>query len=1403
MLSYLAFIHHGIESAGNPLNDGKTLAQSCIRQLEALNDPDQFPPRLLILLASPAYLESLKSEQLLHGVSQTFSEFARTLNYRDVPLIGCSVAAVFFSGRIHREGALLICLASRLLDARVQASPDVNNDSKEAVRSLLRELNLVTERGEEKHSFANRTLIALLPGFGGRKYLAPELHDSLREQLRARIPIFGGVASANDPERIRSGVLFANEKVYRNAIVAASVECGTPFGISLTQGLTDTGKTLNVAELDPQDRRIIRRFREGNARDAVRDAMATVQQDSSVPLFANMALDRDPTVDTPTFEAELVKLTREVDECEPFHVLVPEPKKMQLAFRDGVRLSLQQAFLLNPIGGIGFRCAGLLRNFEKIGLDLEQEIAVIEHDLSFRDNPINKSFVGGFVDGEAGQDRNGKSVLGNWSNATLALGDELRFRTPVYRGFEELASFAGMKGADTLTEGVNRLTQLVYDIGFPGAMLSFCLREEEQYSVIGQSASGSRYKRILEDRKTYSLDGDDILAKAARENQSQLIVDSRKEECGSMKAASEAGIISQYIVPLTGLGSKVNAVLQIDLGDISYDTGLYGAEKLVLDSLGEIVNSGLNSTFGWEENKIINRLDQALKDSLSAEAMKDGLQKYLEQALEAFGLERGHIRIAQQDKHCLSRVAGIGSYFEASRIRRREIDFGDLSPTAQTFRDEKIIVINDAPNNENHQDMCRRWKEEDEAIGTTLQEVGSYANVPFRSERGERGTINLVSLNTWFFTGFHESALKVLGERVGFLLETLRRKEGESFLFGVSPQLSRIRNLNDMSEVLALEISQFAKTVKAEVASLYLWEEGRQRYVLRAQHGWDRDEWVDAAFYNRQEFWAGTTAVAGVPRHIPDLNDYYTKNFKTNAYPEKTRLYGRYAFGRELSSDFTVEAISLQLRIADADRLGVLTLYRPINAGDESGFATTDTELLQKGADNFAGLIGILQTKRRENWEKQDRARRQKVYDATILAEGTEPFEPRVCRQVFDEYCATRTAFYKVEFIDRAPNITPKVSFVWDSKASKVRRSADSPDQLVRTTVLANRDYDREIKFERLRLEPGEHTNPGRVAVENLISRACVPLVSEKKLVGILDIHWSPSQRSADLPDYQQEQGFLRIMGGVIGSAYGKAETKRQAEIKLREGAAMLDQGKNKLRESEEISSNAIEITTAYVMQLQHELRNMLTEMSGTLSSLRQAVDQSEQETSRQLIEELLQLESETNETLSDIIDMGSRVIAPAKERFRVKSLIEQVLENECERCKKPKIEINLREIADNPSIFADPVLIARAVGNILDNAIKYMQDSEKRVLTIGATTNKQAGTVTISIRDTGPGMSREKTERVSKGSFVHNRRLSVGVRNTKLILWNFGGSLVLDSVEGQGTEARITLPIDHPENFL
>ena len=64
-------------------------------------------------------------------------------------VLGCSVAAVFFNRRIYKQGALLVCLASRLLEARVEASPNVSQNPDWAVRSLLRGLNLLTEEGRE------------------------------------------------------------------------------------------------------------------------------------------------------------------------------------------------------------------------------------------------------------------------------------------------------------------------------------------------------------------------------------------------------------------------------------------------------------------------------------------------------------------------------------------------------------------------------------------------------------------------------------------------------------------------------------------------------------------------------------------------------------------------------------------------------------------------------------------------------------------------------------------------------------------------------------------------------------------------------------------------------------------------------------------------------------------------------------------------------------------------------------------------------------------------------------------------------------------------------------------------------------------------------------------------------
>jgi hypothetical protein len=149
MFNYLAFVCGGIDAPGQREgDDGAEMAEKCLRRLEETGAPEQFPPRLLILLTSPAYDDAGSIKRMISGIRQAVTEHKSRAcaevepQSAEVPLIGGSVEAVFFDRRIHERGALLVCLASRLIEAEARVSADVYNDHEAAVDGLLRELGL-------------------------------------------------------------------------------------------------------------------------------------------------------------------------------------------------------------------------------------------------------------------------------------------------------------------------------------------------------------------------------------------------------------------------------------------------------------------------------------------------------------------------------------------------------------------------------------------------------------------------------------------------------------------------------------------------------------------------------------------------------------------------------------------------------------------------------------------------------------------------------------------------------------------------------------------------------------------------------------------------------------------------------------------------------------------------------------------------------------------------------------------------------------------------------------------------------------------------------------------------------------------------------------------------------------
>lgn len=155
--TYLQLTYGAFKSpTDKAVQDGRELVCQC---LAPIKDLDRFPPRLLVLLATPSWQPY---RPLLAGIHAELE----TRGMRDVPLIGSSVAACVFDHGVHEEGALLVCLASLFIEARVALAPQAREDPEGAVRELMRGLEIEGEVNPRGNQF----LLAFFPGFSAGLY---------------------------------------------------------------------------------------------------------------------------------------------------------------------------------------------------------------------------------------------------------------------------------------------------------------------------------------------------------------------------------------------------------------------------------------------------------------------------------------------------------------------------------------------------------------------------------------------------------------------------------------------------------------------------------------------------------------------------------------------------------------------------------------------------------------------------------------------------------------------------------------------------------------------------------------------------------------------------------------------------------------------------------------------------------------------------------------------------------------------------------------------------------------------------------------------------------------------------------------------------------------------------------
>jgi signal transduction histidine kinase len=121
------------------------------------------------------------------------------------------------------------------------------------------------------------------------------------------------------------------------------------------------------------------------------------------------------------------------------------------------------------------------------------------------------------------------------------------------------------------------------------------------------------------------------------------------------------------------------------------------------------------------------------------------------------------------------------------------------------------------------------------------------------------------------------------------------------------------------------------------------------------------------------------------------------------------------------------------------------------------------------------------------------------------------------------------------------------------------------------------------------------------------------------------------------------------------------------------------------------------------------------------------------------------------------------------------------------------RIEIDNRAVGPLPPVRVDRTLIARALANIMENALHAMPGRGR--LTIDASAHD--GLVTLVVRDSGVGMDQESLARVFEPYFSTKTTgtglgLTIARRNIELN----GGTIDVGSEKGVGTTVTVTFPV-------
>jgi signal transduction histidine kinase len=284
--------------------------------------------------------------------------------------------------------------------------------------------------------------------------------------------------------------------------------------------------------------------------------------------------------------------------------------------------------------------------------------------------------------------------------------------------------------------------------------------------------------------------------------------------------------------------------------------------------------------------------------------------------------------------------------------------------------------------------------------------------------------------------------------------------------------------------------------------------------------------------------------------------------------------------------------------------------------------------------------------------------------------------------------------------------------------------------------------------------------------------------------------------------DYLPE-GFDRVI--LLGSN-GRENAMLPRILTIRDpsgnalGAAVVLQDVSRLRLLDQVKSNLVATAS-------HELKTPLT-------SVRLAVHLLLEEAVGPLTPKQMELLLDARENSERLLAMVNNLLDLARleqgsRQLELKhespqSLLQTAAEAARPRAEDKGVEIVLDVLRGLPSVAVDASRLGHALRNLLDNALTYTERGGR--ITLAASADGDA--VTLSVADTGIGISREHLPHVFEKFFrvpgqSRGAGTGLGLAIVNEIVTAHGGTITCESQPGIGTVFRLRLRVAPPQQSL